>query len=252
MPYERQSSGAREAPRRVGTRGRQGRGRRRLHCKKDQPLLHERAPRRAEERRAPQGASRRVGGAQTARRQTAALLLQACCCELSSLVARASSARAARTRPLAATHAAVAAYEVIQANACTGTGEHSASEARRCLYFLPSAGNAALPQPQGARARLAPPQPPPRGGAAASAHALATAAARRGARAGRIGPKKRAASRSSGPARQEESLRWLGAGRAAYGARRRQAAATGAVRAALLYAAVARPSCRAIGRGAAC
>ena len=36
------------------------------------------------------------------------------------------------------------------------------------------------------------------------------------------------------------------------GARRRQAAATGAVRAALLYAAVARPSCRAIGRGAAC
>ena len=101
----------------------------------------------------------------------------------------------------------VAAYEVIQANACTGTGEHSASEARRCLYFLPSAGNAALPQPQGARARLAPPQPPPRGGAAASAHALATAAARRGARAGRFGPKKRAASRSSGPARQEESLR---------------------------------------------
>ena len=101
----------------------------------------------------------------------------------------------------------VAAYEVIQANACTGTGEHSASEARRCLYFLPSAGVAALPQPQGARARLAPPQPPPRGGAAASAHALATAAARRGARAGRFGPKKRAASRSSGPARQEESLR---------------------------------------------
>ena len=36
------------------------------------------------------------------------------------------------------------------------------------------------------------------------------------------------------------------------GARRRQAAATGAVRAALLNAAVARPSCRAIGRGAAC
>ena len=35
-------------------------------------------------------------------------------------------------------------------------------------------------------------------------------------------------------------------------ARRRQAAATGAVRAALLNAAVARPSCRAIGRGAAC
>ena len=36
------------------------------------------------------------------------------------------------------------------------------------------------------------------------------------------------------------------------GARRRQAAATGAVRAALLYAAVARQSCRAISRGAAC
>ena len=129
------------------------------------------------------------------------------CCQLSSLVARASSARAARTRPVAATHAAVAAYEVIQANACTGTGEHSASEARRCLYFLFSAGNAALPQPQGHRARLAPPQPPPRGGAAASAHDLATAAARRGARAGRFGPKKRAASRSRLPARQEESLR---------------------------------------------
>ena len=129
-----------------------------------------------------------------------------------------------------------------------------ASTARRGAQvpFFPSAGNAALPQPQGARARLAPPQPPPRGGAAASAHALATAAARRGARAGRFGPKKRAASRSRLPARQEESLRWLGAGRAAYGARRRQAAATGAVRAALLYAAVARPSCRAIGRGAAC
>ena len=84
-----------------------------------------------------------------------------------------------------------------------------ASTARRGAQvpFFPSAGNAALPQPQGARARLAPPQPPPRGGAAASAHALATAAARRGARAGRIGPKKRAASRSRLPARQEESLR---------------------------------------------
>ena len=162
------------------------------------------------------------GGSEEPKRQ-GARPLDSCsqaCCQLSSLVARASSARAARTRPLAATHAAVAAYEVIQANACTGTGEHSASEARRCLYFLPSAGNAALPQPQGARARLAPPQPPPRGGAAASAHALATAAARRGARAGRIGPKKRAASRSRLPARQEESLRWLGAGRAARGAAR--------------------------------
>ena len=118
-----------------------------------------------------------------------------------------SPTHATVSEPSAHTHAAVAAYEVIQANACTGTGEHSASGARRCLYFLPSAGVAALPQPQGARARLAPPQPPPRGGAAASAHALATAAARRGARAGRIGPKKRAASRSRLPARQEESLR---------------------------------------------
>ena len=170
----------------------------------------------------------------------AVLLLLTCrgsqaCCQLSSLVARASSARAARTRPLAATHAAVAAYEVIQANACTGTGEHSASEARRCLHFLPHfrGRRSFAPAPRRTRA--------PRSAATAPARGASVPSSAQ--RAARDCP------RTAGGELALTRRRTRGVRR---GARRRQAAATRAVRAALLYAAVARPSCRAIGRGAAC
>ena len=84
------------------------------------------------------------------------------CCQLSSLVARASSARAARNRPLAATHAAVAAYEVIQAPACTGTGEHSAS--RRAGAFFSFRGQRSFaPAPRRTRAPRSAAAAPARG-----------------------------------------------------------------------------------------
>jgi len=187
-----------------------------------------------------------------ARRQAAALLLQACC-QLSSLVARASSARAARTRPLAATHAAVAAYEVIQANACTGTGEHSASEARRCLYFLPSRASQLCPSPK-AHARASLRRNRPRAGALLRAHTLCLQRRRSAGRAwGASVPRSaQRAARGASTAGGELALARRRTRGARRGARRRQAAATGALRVALLNAAVARPSCRAIGRGAAC
>ena len=174
------------------------------------------------------------------------------CCQLSSLVARASSARAARNRPLAATHAAVVAYEVIQAPACTGTGEHSAS--RRAGAFFSFRGQRSFaPAPRRTRAPRSAATAPARGRCCERTRSGYSGGEARGARGAhrsqeaRSEPLERASTAGGELALTRRRTRGV-----RRGARRRQAAATGAVRAALLYAAVARQSCRAISRGAAC
>ena len=149
----------------------------------------------------------------------------------------------------------VAAYEVIQANACTGTGEHSASEARRCLYFLPHfrGQRSFAPAPRRTRAPRSAATAPARGRCCERTRSGYSGGEERGARGAhrsqeaRSEPLERASTAGGELALARRRTRGV-----RRGARRRQAAATGAVRAALLYAAVARPSCRAIGRGAAC